>query len=160
MSFLRVTWWSRLGWKQIDTWQHPQTTSSCCRRQLTYCCGHVPQESRTRAGGSLSENWPKRPRLANKTSHWRQMRLLIIELWSFWVNEVHMRNSMEGTCWSEFEGLSVEDWTCAATLSWSSYCCKQGWITIVYPVKWQRISRLHISPSTLPGGPHYNKSWN
>ena len=79
--------------------------------------------------------------------------MLILELWSFWVNEVHMRNSMEGTCWSEFEGLNVEYWTCPTTLSWNSYCFEQGWITVVYPVKWQRISRLHLSPSTLPGGP-------
>ena len=34
-----------------------KTTSSCCRRQLPYFCGHVPQESGTRADGSLSENW-------------------------------------------------------------------------------------------------------
>ena len=112
----------------------------------------IPQECGLGAGSSLSKNWPRRPRHWYKTSHWRQLRLLILELWSFWVNEVHMRNSMEGTCWSEFEGLSAEDWTCAAILSWSSYYCKQGWVTVVYSVKLQRISRFHLSPSTLQGG--------
>ena len=29
----------------------------------------IPQESGTGASGSLSKNWPKRPRHANKTSH-------------------------------------------------------------------------------------------
>ena len=56
MSVLLATWWNRLGLEKIDTWKHPQTTSSCSRRQLPYFCGHVPQESGTRASGSLSEN--------------------------------------------------------------------------------------------------------
>ena len=136
------------------------TSGSILKLLLTVASGNFPiivvmihQESGIGAVGSLSKNWPRRPRHWYKTSHWRQLRLLILELWSFWVNEVHMRNSMEGICWSEFEGLNVEDWTCVATLSWSSYCCEQGWITAVYLVKWQRISRLHLSPSTLPGGP-------
>ena len=114
----------------------------------------IPQECGIGACVSLSKNWPGRPRHWDKTFHWRHRRLLIfLELWSFWVNELHMRNSMEGTCWSEFERLTTEDLTCATTLSWSSYCCHQGWVTTVYPVKWQRISRLHLSPSTLLGGP-------
>ena len=91
MSVLLVTWWRRLGWEQIDTWQHPQTNYSCCMRKLPYFCGHVPQESGTRAGGSLSEKWPKIPMHANKDSHWRQLRLLILDLWTFWVNEVHKK---------------------------------------------------------------------
>ena len=35
--------------------EHPQNTSNYCRRKLPYFCVHVPQESGTRAGGSLSE---------------------------------------------------------------------------------------------------------
>ena len=91
MSFLLLSWWNRLGWEQIDTWQHPQTNSSCYRSKLPYFCGHVPQESGTRAGGSLSENWPKRPRHADKTTHRIQLRLLILYLWN-WCT----RSSMEG----------------------------------------------------------------
>ena len=112
----------------------------------------IPQESGTGAGGSLSKNWPRRPRHSYKTSHWREMRLLILDLWSFWVNEAHMRNSMEGTRWSEFDGIRVEDWTCAPILSWSSYYCKQDWVTAQYSLELQRISRLPLSPNTLPGG--------
>ena len=55
MSVLLVTWWRRLGWEKIDTWKHPQTTSSYYRWQIPYFCGHVPQESGTIAGGSLNE---------------------------------------------------------------------------------------------------------
>ena len=57
MSVLLVTLWSRR--EQIDTWKHPQTTSSCCRRKLPYFCGHVPQESGTNASGSLVKTDPK-----------------------------------------------------------------------------------------------------
>ena len=56
MSALLATWWNRLGLEHIDTWNHPQTNSRCCKTQLPYFCGHVPQESGTRVGGSLSEN--------------------------------------------------------------------------------------------------------
>ena len=111
-----------------------------------------PQESGTGEGGSLSKNWPRRPRNSYKNSHWRQLRLLIMDLWPFWVNEVHMWISMEGTNWSKFEGISAEDWTYATILSWSSYCYKQDWITVEYSVELQRISRFHLSPSALPGG--------
>ena len=71
---------------------------------------------------------------------------------SFSVNEVHMRNSMERTYWSEFEGLIAEDWTCATIEA--EDCCKQGWIIVaIWPVKWQKVLRIHPSPSTLPRGP-------
>ena len=142
MSVLLVTWWSRMGWEKIETWQHPQTTSSWCRRQLPYFCGHVPNESGTRAGGSLSENWPKRPRHSNKTSHWRQLTLLILDLWTFWVNEVHKKiwlknewmlildlwtfwvievhkkiwlRGLDEVC---FESKVLKTWTSATILSW------------------------------------------
>jgi len=118
MSFLLVTWWSRLGWEKIETWQHPQTTSSWCRRQIPYFCGHVPNESGTRAGGSLSENWPKRPRHANKTSHWRQLTLLILDLWTFWVNEVHKKIWLRGLDEVCFEWKVLKTYTSATILRW------------------------------------------
>ena len=108
MSVLLVTWWNRLGWEHIDTWKHLQTTFSCFRRKLPYFCGHVPQESGTRVGGSLSENWPKRHRHFYKISHWRQLRMLIYERWSFKVNEFTHEKFDEADYWSEFEGLTAE----------------------------------------------------
>ena len=136
------------------------TSGSILKLVLTSASGNFPiivvmlsQESGIGAGGSLSKKWPRRPRHWYKNSHWRQQGLLILELWSFCVNEVHMRNSMEGTCWSEFEGLTAEYWTCAANLGWSSYCCEQGCITAVNPVRRQKVLRLNLSPSTLLGGP-------
>ena len=118
MSVLLVTWWGRLGWQQIDTWEHPKTTYSCCTRKFPYFCGHVPQYNGTRAGGSISENWPKRPRHSNKTSHWRQLRLLILDWWTFWVNEVHKKIQWMGLAEVCFEWKVLNIWTSAAILSW------------------------------------------
>ena len=118
MSVLLTTWWNRLGWEQIETWQHPQTTSIYCRRQLPYFFGHVPQESGTRAGGSLSENWSKIPRHANKNSHWIQLRLLILELWTFKVNEGHKKIWCRGLAEVCFEWKVLKTWTSATILSW------------------------------------------
>ena len=28
------------GWRAIEMWQHPQTTSNSCRWQLPYSCSH------------------------------------------------------------------------------------------------------------------------
>ena len=28
------------GWRVDDKWQHPQTTSNCCRWKIPYICGH------------------------------------------------------------------------------------------------------------------------
>ena len=33
----------RLGGEKTDMWQHPQTTSNCCRWQRPYICGHDSQ---------------------------------------------------------------------------------------------------------------------
>ena len=68
----------------------------------------IPRESGIGAGGSLSEKWPRRPRNFYKISHWRQLRLLISERWSFRVNEFTHEKFDGGDYWSEFEGLTAE----------------------------------------------------
>ena len=142
------TTWSRLGWEHINTWKHPQTTSSCCRRKLPYFCGHVPQESGTRAGGSLSENWPKRPRHANKTSHGRKLRMLNLDLWKFWVNLAHKKIRWRGLAKVLFEWKVLKFWTSAAIFKLSSYWCKQNRFTTEHSIELQRIIKLDLSPST------------
>ena len=87
-------------------------------RKLPYFCGHVPQESGTRAGGSLSKNWPKIPSHANKTPDWRQLRMLILDWWSFWVNEVHKRIWWRGLAELSLSGKVLKTWTSVAILSW------------------------------------------
>ena len=118
MSVLLVTWWNRLCWEKIDTWQHPQPTSIYCRKKLPYFFGHVPQESGTRVGGSLSENWTKIPRHDNKNSHWRELRMLILDLWTFYVNEVHKKNWWRGVANVCFEWIVMNTSTSVAILSW------------------------------------------
>ena len=117
MSVLLVTWWRRMGWQQIDTLQHPQTTSRCCRRQLPYFCRHVPQKSGTRAGGSLSENWPKIPRHANKNLLLNSAKaahyLLVKFLSKISAQEIQWRGLAE-----VFEWKVLKLWTSAADLSW------------------------------------------
>ena len=96
----------------------PSTISSYCRRYVPYFYGHVPQESRTKAGGSLSKKWPKRPRHANKTYHWRQLRLIILYWWSFWVNEVHKRIRWRGLPKVSLSGKVLKTRASATILSW------------------------------------------
>ena len=101
------------------------TCGSILKLLLAVACGNfpifvvmIPQESGTRAGGSLSKNWPKRPRNSNKTSHWRQPRLLIPNLWKFWVNGVHKKIRWRGLDEVSLSGKVLKIWTNAAILSW------------------------------------------
>ena len=147
MSVLLATWWNRMGWEQIDTWKRPQTTSNCCKRQLPYFCGHVPQESGTRAGGSLSENWPKRLRHADKNSHWIQLRLLILYLWKLWVNLVHKK--FDGWDYQNFfEWKVLKFWTSAADLSWvHTATCRTDYCRLLSRVT--KVSKPILSPSVF-----------
>ena len=110
--------WNRMGWEQIDTWQHPQTTSSCCRRQLPCFCAHVPQESGTRVGVSLSEKWPKRPRHANKNFPLNSAKDAHDSLVKLWVNWVHKKIRWRGLAKVLFEWKVLKFWTSATILSW------------------------------------------
>ena len=46
----------QIGGEKTDMWQHPQTTSNCCRWQLLTFVVMIPQESGIRASGSINEN--------------------------------------------------------------------------------------------------------
>ena len=78
----------------------------------------IPQESGIGAGGSLSKNWSKIPRHSNKNSHWRQLRLLILDLWTFWVNKVHKKIRWRGLVEVCFEWKVLKTWTSTTILSW------------------------------------------
>ena len=51
--FTGNNWWRRLGGEKTDMWQHPQTTSNCCRWQPPCIWGHDSPRSGIRAGGNL-----------------------------------------------------------------------------------------------------------
>ena len=72
----------------------------------------IPQESGIGAGGSLSKNWPRRPRHYYKISHWRQLRLLILEviIHGEWIysREIQWRGLLKWV-W----GVNCWDWTYA-----------------------------------------------
>ena len=72
----------------------------------------IPQESGIGIGGSLSENWPRRPRHFYKISHWRQLRLLIMRSdhlgWMKCTWEIRWRGLLKWV-W----GVNCWDWTYA-----------------------------------------------
>ena len=113
----------------------------------------IPQESGIGAGGSLSKNWPKRPKHANKTFHWRQLRLLIMDLWSLWVNELHKRIRWRGLAEVSLSGKVLKTWTSVAILSWvHSVACITD---LLLNIQWSCRGLLnYIShPVLLPSGP-------
>ena len=68
----------------------------------------IPQQIGIRAGGSFNENWPRRPRHLYKISHWRELRLLILEKWSFRVNEFTQEKFNGGESEVCLRGLTAE----------------------------------------------------
>ena len=117
-----VFYWSLSG----GDWVESRLTSGNILKLLLAVAGGkfpifvvmIPQESGTGAGGSLSKNWPKRPRHANKTSHLRQMRLFI-----FWICDHSEWMKCKSEIW--WRGLAevslcgqvLKTWTSATILS-------------------------------------------
>ena len=131
----------------------------------------IPQESGTGASGSLSKNWPKIPRHANKTSHWRQLRLLILDLWTFWMNGVHKKIRWRGLPEVSLSGKVLKTWTSAAILSWVHTAARK--FDLLMNIQWScrgllnYISHLVLLPGGLEdklGGPEIcssviSRSW-
>ena len=113
----------------------------------------IPQESGIRVGGSFNENWPRRPRHLYKISHWRELRLLILEKWSFKVNEFTQEKFNGGDYWSEFEGLTAEIELVATSrlkfiLLWVDFNYWGSWTSQV-----TKVLKLYSPPSSLPRRP-------
>ena len=130
-------------------------------------CGSILKPLPTIAGGNSLHLWSWLPKkvepeqvaqlmktdpqdLGNlyKNSHWRELRLLILEKWSFRLNECTSEKFNGREIWKVFEGINA-DWSNVA-LSWRSYCREQSIYWGIELVSWQRVLLFAFSTIFQP----------
>ena len=115
---LLATRWNRLRWNKTNTWKHLQPLLVVAGENFPNIVVMFPKKVEQEKVAHQVKKWPKRPRHANKTSHWIQLRFLFLYMWKFWVNLVLKKIRWRGLGEVFFEWKVMKFWTSTTNLSW------------------------------------------